>query len=72
MLVLSRMEDERIMIGPDIVITVVRIQGDKVRIGITAPPEVTILREGVKLDPAKTAARLVVPTDDVPAGFRHD
>lgn len=44
MLVLSRNQDERILIGDDIVITVAQIRGDKVRIGIDAPRDVTIHR----------------------------
>ena len=40
MLVLSRHRDESIMIGDDIVITIVDIRGDKVRLGIDAPQEV--------------------------------
>jgi carbon storage regulator len=45
MLVLSRGINERIMIGNSIVVTVIQIQGGKVRIGIEAPPEVAIARE---------------------------
>ncbi len=37
MLVLSRRESQSIMIGKDIVITVISIRGDQVRIGIEAP-----------------------------------
>jgi carbon storage regulator len=51
MLVLKRHIDERIVIGDDIVIQVVRIQGGEggsVRLGITAPPEVRIDREEVR------------------------
>lgn len=44
MLVLSRKQDQRIQIGNDIVLTVVRIQGDKVRLGIEAPKGVVVLR----------------------------
>lgn len=47
MLVLSRHRDESIVIRDDIVITVVDIKGDKVRLGITAPPTVTIHRSEV-------------------------
>lgn len=45
MLVLSRRESERIRLGNSIVITVVRVTGDKVRLGIEAPPEVVVLRD---------------------------
>ena len=37
MLVLSRRESERIRLGESIVVTVVRVSGDKVRLGIEAP-----------------------------------
>ncbi len=47
MLVLSRHRDESIMIGDNIVITVVDIRGDKVRLGIAAPPEVSVHRQEV-------------------------
>ena len=45
MLALSRRADEAILIGDDIVLTVLGIRGDQVRIGITAPPDVEILRD---------------------------
>ena len=47
MLVLSRQLDESIMIGDDIVITVVDIRGDKVRIGIAAPGTIPVHRQEV-------------------------
>lgn len=47
MLVLSRQLDESIMIGDDIVITVVDIRGDKIRIGIAAPADVPVHRQEV-------------------------
>ena len=47
MLVLSRKQDEKIMIGDDITLMVISIQGDKVRLGIDAPKEVSIHREEV-------------------------
>ena len=45
MLVLSRKDIERIFIGDTIVVTVVKIQGGVVRLGIEAPPEILIARE---------------------------
>lgn len=47
MLVLSRKQDEKIMIGDDITLMVISIQGDKVRLGIEAPKTVSIHREEV-------------------------
>ena len=47
MLVLSRYLDESIYIGDDIVITVVDIRGDRVRIGVQAPPNVSVHRQEV-------------------------
>ncbi len=44
MLVLTRKVDDKIMIGDDIELTVVRIDGNRVRIGINAPREMRILR----------------------------
>jgi carbon storage regulator len=45
MLVLSRRESQRIRLGDSITVTVVRVNGDKVRLGIEAPPEVRVLRD---------------------------
>ena len=45
MLVLSRKERQRIKLGETIVVTVVRVMGDKVRLGFEAPDDVLILRE---------------------------
>ena len=47
MLVLSRKKDERIVIGDNISLCVVEIRGDKVRLGIEAPPEITVHRQEV-------------------------
>ncbi len=47
MLVLSRKKNEAIIIGNDIKIAVVEIRGDKVRLGIKAPKEVTIHRKEI-------------------------
>lgn len=44
MLVLGRKPEERILIGDDIVITLLEVKGDQVQIGIEAPSDVRILR----------------------------
>ncbi len=44
MLVLSRKVDEKIIIGDDIVLTVIGIEDNRVRIGIEAPREVEVWR----------------------------
>jgi carbon storage regulator len=44
MLVLSRREQERIKLGDSIVVTVVKVSGDRVRLGIEAPANVLVLR----------------------------
>lgn len=49
MLVLSRKRDEQIVIGNDVVVTVVEIRGDKVRLGIEAPSDVSVHRQEVYL-----------------------
>jgi len=54
MLVLSRKESEKIRLGDSIVVTVVRVSGDKVRLGIEAPPDVIVLRDELK--PISTVA----------------
>ncbi len=50
MLVLSRRPQQSLLIGHDVVITVLEVNGDTVRIGISAPPEVQIHREEVYRD----------------------
>ncbi len=47
MLVLSRKKNESIIINDHITVTVVEIRGDKVRLGIDAPKEVTVHRREI-------------------------
>jgi len=66
MLVLSRKQNERIRVGEAVVVTVVRVSGDKVRIGIEAPPHVRVLREEIEVDTSRSvvlgdAAELPIP-----------
>ncbi len=58
MLVLSRKSSQQIMIGSEISITVVKIEGNQVRLGIQAPPPVTILRAELDVFPDKSRDRL--------------
>lgn len=64
MLVLSRKENERIRLGDSIVITVVRVAGDKVRLGIQAPPNVVVLRD--ELESFATGNAAIIPAAAVP------
>lgn len=47
MLILSRNKGQKIMLNDNIVVSVIDINGDQVRIGIEAPPNVTIYREEI-------------------------
>jgi carbon storage regulator len=76
MLVLSRQRDQSIMIGDDIVVTIVDIRGDKVRLGINAPSEIPVHREevfdaikregrrGSSTQPAAAARQTTSPQDN--------
>ncbi|MFP6751849.1 MAG: carbon storage regulator [Pirellulaceae bacterium] len=45
MLVLSRKERQRIRLGDNIIVTIVRLSGDQVRLGIDAPRDIRVLRD---------------------------
>lgn len=47
MLVLSRKPGEKIMIGNDVVLTVLEIRGDNVKLGVQAPRSIVIHREEI-------------------------
>ena len=47
MLILSRRPNESIVIGPNIIVTILGFSGQQVRLGITAPREVVVDREEV-------------------------
>ena len=66
MLVLSRQRDESIMIGDNIVITIVDIRGDKVRLGINAPSEVPVHRQEIM---RPFSAKISVPAASIPKIF---
>lgn len=61
MLVLTRKLSERIVIGDNITITIVKVEGNKVRVGIDAPADVVIYRqELVELDENGTRESLAI------------
>ena len=60
MLVLSRYRDESIYIGDDVVITIVDIRGDRVRLGIQAPANISVHRQEIY--------DAIMEGKDVPAG----
>jgi carbon storage regulator len=68
MLVLSRQKDESIIIGDDIEITIVDVRGDKVRLGINAPREISVHRkeiyEAIQREKAQQKAAGSRPADD--------
>ena len=45
MLVLSRKSDQSVVLGSDITVTILSIDGDRVKLGIRAPRSVTVLRQ---------------------------
>ncbi len=69
MLVLSRKKDQAIMIGDNIELTIIEIQGDQVRLGINAPKNVSIYRKElfleIKEENKKAASAGLVKLDDI-------
>jgi carbon storage regulator len=69
MLVLSRKPGERILVGNDVVITIVRIGPNTVRLGIDAPGHMNIVREEL-CDP--NVIDTVIKQDHAPAAEQSD
>ena len=81
MLVLTRRPNQSIMIGDDIVVTVLEVKGDQIRLGISAPRHVQVFREEVLvalqeanrsavLEPGAAPAVPVTPGRPGPGGGR--
>jgi carbon storage regulator len=60
MLVLSRKQGERVVIGRDIVVTVLSVQNGRIKLGFSGPAEVPIHREEVR-DQIEAAPGIAVP-----------
>ncbi|MFM7224052.1 MAG: carbon storage regulator CsrA [Actinomycetota bacterium] len=68
MLVLTRRAKQSVMIGDDIVVTVLEVRGDQVRLGIEAPRSVAVHREEVfEQVRSESGARVGEPTPVAPA-----
>ena len=68
MLVLSRKRSERILIGSSIRITVVKLEGNQVRLGIEAPVQLPILRGELRPRRAAEARRAGLQEPPQPPG----
>ncbi|HUW41479.1 MAG TPA: carbon storage regulator CsrA [Rectinemataceae bacterium] len=72
MLILSRRVNERIVIGDNIVVSVVEVRGDQVKLGIEAPREVKVFRQEVydaiqeENRRAAAASGMQLPLIDIP------
>lgn len=65
MLVLSRKPGERILVGDEIVVTVVRVGGGAVRLGIEAPKDFAVIREELNINPPIDKNRESEPSKSV-------
>lgn len=57
MLVLTRRKNQSIVIGDQIVVTVLDVKGDQIRLGITAPRDVQVYREELLAEANRSAVR---------------
>ncbi len=72
MLILSRREKQRIKLGNDIIVTVIRVSGDKVRLGIEAPSDLIVLRDELEVfSPEQRAAATNAPAATVSIPIPH-
>lgn len=69
MLILTRRVGENVMIGDDIVVSIVEVRGDAVRIGIQAPRSVSVHREEVWLELQRANEGAASPSEDAVAAL---
>ncbi len=60
MLIITRKMDQAVHLGDNITVEVLEIKGNQVRLGVTAPPEVLILREELLTTPKKISLCLLL------------
>jgi carbon storage regulator len=63
-LILTRRVGENVIVGDDIVISVIEVRGDAVRIGIQAPRTLSVHREEVWLELQRANEQAASPTDE--------
>lgn len=68
MLVLTRKVGERIQLGDNITVTLVKINGSVVRIGIDAPPEMVVMRQELREGKAREAIAVSVAAKEPTGG----
>jgi carbon storage regulator len=71
MLILSRREKQRIKLGSDIIVTIIRVSGDKVRVGIEAPSDLIVLRDELEVFTPEERAQQRGPTRDATNDETH-
>ncbi|MBS0388808.1 MAG: carbon storage regulator CsrA [Proteobacteria bacterium] len=64
MLILTRREGESVLIGDEITITVLRVKGNQVRLGVNAPKDVSVQREEIS---ERVRTKVTEATSPVPA-----
>src|SRR5262245_17651226 len=69
MLVLSRKQQQQIKIGDQITVTIVKVKGNTVRVGIEAPRDVRVIRaelpkEGSEVEETTTLAEVVIDASE--------
>jgi carbon storage regulator len=63
-LILTRRVGENVIVGDDIVISIIEVRGDAVRVGIEAPRSLSVHREEVWLELRRANAQAAASTDE--------
>lgn len=62
MLIVTGRQTETISLGKDITLTIVKVNGEKVRIGVDAPPHLKVLRAELEIDASSHQQTIPFPT----------